>query len=404
MSTFQDLKNYIIYSFGSIIYVISFIIPKDENLWVFGAWFGDKYSDNSKYLFEYVNNNHPEIRAVWLTKDKKTLKLIKDKKFEVVFSKSVKGYIISLRANVGVLSTGIDDIIPYTSGKMKIVQLWHGFPNKKLFFDNPKHSLHNLRKLVKIIYKFFPFLIRDFRNDNLFIASSNISRELISIRFNVPNERVKITGFPRLDSFESKNEKPQIFDFLAELKVKGKKIGIYLPTHRSYDNINYNVSSFLKTNINHINTKLKEMGVFLLIKFHYFNINEYKQNCDHIIFIQDQDINQDIYTILKYTDFLITDYSSIFFDYLLLNNPIIFFQPDLTEYKKIIDLHYDIDLFPGHKANNWDNVIEIIEKLFGNNDMYIQERENLRKKAYKYSDSKNSKRVFYEIINEIKSN
>ena len=61
-------------------YFFSFIIPIDKNLWVFGAWFGEKYADNSKYLFEYVNENHTEIRAVWLTQNHATLKLVLETK------------------------------------------------------------------------------------------------------------------------------------------------------------------------------------------------------------------------------------------------------------------------------------------------------------------------------------
>ena len=59
----------IFYIIKSLIYLFSRILPKDENIWLFGAWFGEKYADNSKYLFEYVNKNLPSVRAIWLTKN-----------------------------------------------------------------------------------------------------------------------------------------------------------------------------------------------------------------------------------------------------------------------------------------------------------------------------------------------
>ena len=47
---------------------ITYLVPKDNNLWLFGSWFGESYVDNSKYLFEYVNQNQPKIKAIWITK------------------------------------------------------------------------------------------------------------------------------------------------------------------------------------------------------------------------------------------------------------------------------------------------------------------------------------------------
>ena len=49
---------------------ITGLIPKKKNLWLFGAWQARLYADNSKYLFEYINSNHQEINAVWLTREK----------------------------------------------------------------------------------------------------------------------------------------------------------------------------------------------------------------------------------------------------------------------------------------------------------------------------------------------
>ncbi|MCP5462729.1 MAG: CDP-glycerol glycerophosphotransferase family protein [bacterium] len=68
--------------------------PKKKNLWVFGAWFGEKFSDNSKYLFQYIATNHPEIQAVWLTKNKQTFNFLRKQGFECYYLPSAKGLLL----------------------------------------------------------------------------------------------------------------------------------------------------------------------------------------------------------------------------------------------------------------------------------------------------------------------
>lgn len=126
------------------------MIPKNKNLWIFGAWFGDKYADNSKYLFEYVNKNKPEIRAIWVTRNENTYKLVKKEGYEVYFKNSLKGFLYSSLAGVGIISNAFNDI-PYTTGRMKIVQLWHGTPLKKIVFDETRFTLNKDSFKRKII-------------------------------------------------------------------------------------------------------------------------------------------------------------------------------------------------------------------------------------------------------------
>ena len=93
MTNFQKIISVFKWSLGSIVYLISFLIPKKRNLWVFGSWFGQKYADNSKYLFEYINNNHTDIETVWLSTSRKTIETIRSKGFSAVITFSFKGFI-----------------------------------------------------------------------------------------------------------------------------------------------------------------------------------------------------------------------------------------------------------------------------------------------------------------------
>ncbi|MBD3808354.1 MAG: CDP-glycerol glycerophosphotransferase family protein, partial [Epsilonproteobacteria bacterium] len=127
----KKVKKIFLYLLNLPLYWISRLVPKDENIWIFGAWFGEKYADNSKYLFEYMSKNHPEIRAIWLTTNKSTLDLIKSKGYESYSTYSLKGYYFSARANFSFVSTAFNDVNIFIPSKC-IINLWHGNPLKKV--------------------------------------------------------------------------------------------------------------------------------------------------------------------------------------------------------------------------------------------------------------------------------
>jgi len=399
----DSLKKLLTYVVMLPIYWISYIFPKDKNLWVFGAWFGEKYADNSKYLFEYVNKNHPEIKAIWLTHNQHTYNIIKKRGFKVYKIYSLKGLYYSSKAKVGIISTGLKDINMYLIGNMQIVQLWHGIPLKKIMFDD-KITFKNISIYKKISFLIFPFVKKNYiYSDALLIATSKEVQKKISSAFRVPLENVKITGYPRNDSFFQKYDKKlELVTKLLYLKSQGKKLVIYMPTHREEGKLDINKLFF--SNIENINKKMKELNCILLIKLHFYHINKSDlskiPNLSNIITVNDDLIEQDIYNILKLTDMLITDYSSVYFDYLLLNKPIVFAPFDIKEYLKYDrEFYYNYeDVTPGPKAKNWNEVLKYIKEAIETPEKYKKEREKIRSLFHKYQDGNSSKRVFDEIV------
>lgn len=389
-----------------LIYLLSFIFPKNKKLWVFGAWFAEKYSDNSKYLFEHVNEHHPEIRAVWLTKNNETLKLVRAKGYEAHLKNSFQGYYLSLRARVGVVSTGPEDINHFTVARMKIVQLWHGIPFKKYGFANPEFIKKNKWINSRFHHLISPYLFHQFIKDNLYISTSVLTQKNRSITFNVPKERVKITGQPRTDVFFRKTtEKNRTIEIIREKKEKGLKIGIYMPTHRSEGESEF-ISNFLCNELDYINAELAELDVILLMKFHFYHLtesNKHNNQYSNVIFLNDRDFNQDIYPVLKETDFLVTDYSSVFLDYLLLDKPVIFSNFDYQNYLKTnTELFYDYqEITPGPKPENWHEVIKSIKNISEDEKTYRTKRNDIKETFHKFKDSGSSERVYNEIEKEI---
>lgn len=388
------IKNLLISIFGNIIYCISCLIPANKNLWIFGAWFGEKYVDNSKYLFEYVNENHPEIRAVWVTRDEGILKLIREQGYEAYLMRSWRAYLLSFRAGLFIICNGIEDVIPYAFGRTRIVQMWHGTPLKKIVYDD-KYSVIPDEK-----FRLFGFKNID-RESTIFIAASQEVKKRISSAFKASLSRVKVTGYPRNDVLISeKIEDLPIGDMLNKLKVNNS-LGIYMPTFREEDG---KLEDVLE-NIKDLNSSLKQLNTVLLIKLHYVDMKRYDTTFDlsNIIFLKDENINSDIYPVLSVTDYLITDYSSVYFDYLLMDKPMIFLPLDIEDYlRRDREFYYDYnEVTPGPKAKDCHELVKYIEESMKNPDKYREERKQMNKIFNKYIDDQSSKRVYEDIIEEI---
>lgn len=384
-----------LYILGDILYLLSYVIPKRKNLWVFGAWFGKRYSDNSRALFEYVNENHPEIEAVWLTSKNKVMKKVKSRGYKSCLLQCLLGTWLSLRAEAGIISTDVKDLHPFTWGRMKIIQLWHGSPLKKIMHDD--NITFKEPSLIRRIL--FPFLNQ--RNLNQILAASSSSvRDILAGAFRIPQDRVKITGYPRNDIFYNPTgESLAIVDMINELRRAGK-VGIYLPTHRREGDPAFN--DFIISGLRQIDGQLHKHDTTLLIKHHHYHRNEksnHGPNFKSVRFISDDDVNDDLYGLLPYTDFLITDYSSIYFDYLLLDKPIIFFPFDIDDYlKSDREFYYEYnEITPGPKAEDWLELVDKIEDSLKNPDIYNDKRAEIREMFNKYQDGGSSERVFNEI-------
>ena len=144
----------------------------------------------------------------------------------------------------------------------------------------------------------------------------------------------------------------------------------------------------------------------MLIKMHYYELDKISANFikeySHIQFLHNQETN-DINRILQHIDILITDYSSVFYDFLVLDRPIIFTPFDLDEYQQIDrELYEDYtSATPGPVCRNWNEIQIQLEEYLSNRDTYQAEREQIFNQYFKYSDNHNSERIVDAITNYI---
>ena len=128
-----------------MVYLVSCILPKDKNLWVFGAWFGRRYADNSRYVFEYAQRDK-DIKAVWISKARAVVAKIRKDGGTAFLSYSPKGICHMLKAGIAIVSNGQLDINAALVGGAVKVQLWHGAPMKKLMYEDNKFRADSFAK------------------------------------------------------------------------------------------------------------------------------------------------------------------------------------------------------------------------------------------------------------------
>ena len=141
------MKN-LTFLFAPLIFIISFLFKKDKKIWLYGAWYGKRYSDNSRSLFEQANEIYPEIQHIWIYKDKNVLHEIPNS-FNSIYAYSIKGFYLQLKSKVFICTLNSSDFIPFCITPRNIlIQLWHGSPLKTIGIDS---RLTFIRKIVDYI-------------------------------------------------------------------------------------------------------------------------------------------------------------------------------------------------------------------------------------------------------------
>ena len=379
---------------------------RDKNIWVYGAWLGDKYSDNSKYFFEYMNEKNKHIRSVWISKNTEVLEYIKSKGYEAYHCESLEGKNIMKCAGVALFTNSIMDLgnIDYCTDAYKIA-LWHGMPLKRIYLADNRHINCNKVKLK------LKELKRDLYSDverNLSICTSELTKLHVKKTFGVEEKDIIITGQPRNDILVT-NEKLKISDVIKiniveQIEKSNSKIFCYMPTYRSYKENEIKLNRIIKDMVynKNLETILQKMNAYLVIKGHY--LIEYDDMCNgRVIFVNDSQITC-TQELLAISDLLITDYSSVFIDYLITEKPVIFLVPDYENYEL-----YENGLNESYKniltyeyATNVNELLNQIEDLNNNYNKYKEESKRLNNIFNTTKSQLYSQNVYNEIITKFK--
>ncbi len=392
----------------SIIFYLSKYLPKNENIWIFSSYNGDVFRDNGKYSFLYVANNYPKIKSVWISKNKNLVKILRENGYNAFYNKSLKGIYFCLRAKYCFYDYNLQSISRYFANGT-LVFMPHGLPLKKSQYANKSPSSLMYPILYsKGIKRFFFKIIMPFvfRNPDYMVSTSPIVTEKFGPMFRVDKKNIFETGLPRNDSLLKKIKGEKIFvdnstlEKIMQAKSEQKKIIMYMPTFR--DTGDLLVDEII--NLEKLDMILEKNSGLMILKLHELSsiakiIRETKLELNNIITCEPK---SDAYPLLRETDILITDYSSVYFDFLLLQRPIIFYAYDLEKFiNKDRQLFFDYDnrIIPGKIVKNSDELYNHIEFLLINDDDEFQEkRKEMLNLFFTHHDSDSSKRLVSKIF------
>lgn len=411
------IKTTIKYLLLHIIYFFVGFIPRNRKIWIFGSGRG-RFSGNSKWLFLYLhkevrlpNSNKTNIRKIWLSRSKKIVKILKTKGFEAYYLNSLKGHYYAVRGGVYFFNVHTNyDISYFLSNGAKKVNLWHGVGVKKIGLDsdlknNYFYKLYHGNILKQLKSRFFsPW---EYEKYDVMTCISELTAKCTKSAFGKRAKDIVVTGYPcndvLLKNINSPFEEDQkLIEYFKTLKSNQKKIILYMPTYRD-TKIYKSESMDIPINWKRLNLFLEKNNSIFILKLHPVKkaTLQIPTSCKNI---QTLDSLIDIYPILKYVDVLITDYSTVCYDFLLCSKPIIFYWYDLEEYKtKDRSLYDDFEtLLPGPIVKTVDALLNVLDNCINNKDDFIKENfkkiNNCRNITNKYIDSNSSERVYQEII------
>lgn len=380
--------------------IINKLIPKNNNQILFVSI--PDFSDNAKAMFEYLINNKDNegYSLIWSLSDKKTAKNLLNQGIKTCVQMSINGLVKLFRSKY-VISTHS------TFGGLKVknqvfVNLWHGMPLKSMGFMDNMLSEEEKNEYIKKSNAI-----------SILLTTSTVTHNAMVSCFHINPLKVKITGQPRNDNLFSEKSHDNLSKLLKKDISKFKKIVFFTPTFRVWDDREEGVPK-KKNFFNFLDYKeevfrgyLEKNEILFLLKIHPQEEEYYLRtlmNLDkgNIILITSEMLHanlMDLYDILGATDILITDYSSVYFDFLLINKPIIFVPTDLKEYSEsrgFILEPYDF-WAPGPKATNFKDFLEELGKCIKNPDYYKKERKLVNDIVNKYQDNKSCERV-YDLV------
>ncbi|EZX16744.1 hypothetical protein V070_02423 [Staphylococcus aureus C0673] len=270
------------------------------------------------------------------------------------------------------------------------INTWHGTPLKYMGLDIPNNLIGTQNT------------IKNFLNSDYIISPNAHTTKIFKSAYKLDNlndEAILEVGYPRIDAtLNSSNNK-----LLEKLKSKyrgidQKPILLYSPTWRG-ENVN-NPEDNIQEIIEAVDKLNKSTKYNILLKVHPFVFNHAKKHEELNQYLVDDNI--DTNELLSIIDILVTDYSSIFFDFLVTKKPILFYVPDIKTYDLNRGLYLDSNSLPGPSFGNLDQLVEAINNIDDTFKEFKDKYNDYYEKFASLNDGKVTERVVNQIFNKPK--
>mgnify|MGYP004716060513 FL=1 len=342
-------------------------IRPDSHIWLFSSTDNSHYNYNSRYLFEYVKENLPEITPLFVINDPELRNSLSSKYGKQYFieTESIQGIRQALSAGVWFTSAGLPAYGTGLHKKRLIINLWHGVPLKKIALLDP-----NLKKAARIYFKkIFS------ENYTCILTTSHELIPLMARSFAVSEDKIKVWGQPRNDGLFQKNDCREILGQLFPDLPEYTKTVLYAPTFRDYGQVQ--LFPFKDFDQKQLEALLEEKNMLLFIRTHVAEQGSAAPYLGKRIRFLGNEQAEDVTGILNIFDCLITDYSSIYIDYLLTDKPMIFLPYDRQQYLDGRGMNFDYDdVTPGPKPETFN---DFLDALSPKEDFWKSERTRVNR-------------------------
>lgn len=348
----------------------------------------NNFADNSRYFLEFLlaDQNH-DFNVKVLVKNYSLYKEIHELYPDITYyTKSVEGLSLFLQTKNIVISHGSDSsyFFPlFLDSKSKnIINLWHGIPLKRLSLQvkgiRESKSRNRFQKFTSIC------------------ASSTFEQYLLASCFDMHIDDVWLTGVPRNDYLIYPSNK-----LVEENPYLNSKIILYAPTWREYGSRS-SFFPFEDKDLKELNSFLEAQDCYLLLRGHR---EEMEQITSHYgatklsrIIPAHQEVFPDAQRLLAHVDVLVTDYSSIYLDYLLVDKPMIFIPYDIEEYQSYRGFLFDYNSHtPGDKVFTQKEFITSLDSALNTPELRSSERNKVKDLFHTFQNGNSSARILAKI-------
>lgn len=400
MMALRDAPRVPLYALFYLAHGVSFVVPRNRRIWLFDEWQGMRCADNARYLFSYVHAHQAHITAVWISHSPALIAELRAQGFKAYHAYSLGGLWYTFRAKTIIFESTVS-VFFWLTGGMVFVNLWHGIPIKKIVYDSARTKKENwvyaatgLRRLYHAFFQPEKIALGEY-----VLAQAPLWKPIFSSAFRLPPEKVIVENQPRnvallashRDTLVLESEREWLHDIASK---RERKIITYLPTFRDgvLDPLQGSGIDFPA-----LDNLLAKCEAHMYIKAHHEKvITGGTGRYGNITFVPAE---LGALQMLRNTDILLTDYSSIFFEFLLTDRPIIFFPFDLHVYQGgMRDMYFEYDaITPGPKARTFEALCHEIEVAIHGKDAYTDARAKARDVAFSPNPEVAPEKVFRRI-------
>jgi CDP-glycerol glycerophosphotransferase (TagB/SpsB family) len=388
---------------------------KDPARIVLTSFHGDGYRGNTRVLFERLCR-HPELKPVWLSRNPCLVRKLRDTygANRACLTHSLSGIRALRSAGAVFLTHGTSDY-PFMRlpRRALIIQAYHGLPTKRGEYLRPRSEnkpsfLH--RKILE--YRFRP--VTHFLSSSLFVT------ELFSSRFNIPRERFLETGYPAYDALVNRGRPAAGTSSSAEILPEAgiaddsalsadeslsvrfsrfwpdapaaQKLILYAPTFRRAKRTRW--FPFDDRDLHALARWLDEHNALMALRAHPnegLDMRPYRRISSRFV-PGGQESVEDVFDLLPFTDVIMSDYSSIFIEGLLLDIPAVLLPYDLASYERGLPLPYD-QMAPGPTVFSHNELLNALDCALDRTDGFHEDRKRIRERYFSSQDGNATDRV-----------